>query len=484
MQALLLNDCTSYHVGSRAVTNSIIRLAEAAGIQITAFSAKPDTSELPPCDLVIVNGEGTFHHNAPRALLLHQLAGCFKKRGTKVVLINAVVQQMDVDFGIYDRLVTRESLSARELARRHPRLDIEVIPDLALCHPMPELPPKKRHGIMFIDSVSGQHTQILDRLAASQGCGAMRLCLWKNSFDELLEFMAGKELIVTGRFHGAVLAIMAETPFLAIPSNTWKTRGMLADLGLSTQYCADERALADALAGPPPPVARVSVRDITAKWQRFFASLTGHATEKMPPQEGSSTTGSLAPVIAPDVSCVLVGNGPSVLSGKGSVIDEFDEVIRFNHYTTKGLEAHTGTKTTIWSTFGKGMLPQEDQRPDKIIFVHGNSGKPAYTPRSLWRIPAAYYQTKREAIRAISRFPADRKIRLSPSSGFLVASWLLDQGIQKISLIGFDHFRKERSSQHHYWDPKAFGKPLEHDGEAEATLLAPWTAEGRVNYLA
>ncbi len=484
MLALLLNDCSSYHVGSRAVTASIVRLAEAAGIKITPFNPQNTSSDLPPCDIVIVNGEGTFHHNGPRAVALHQLVERFKSRGTKVVLINAVVQQMYVDFTLYDRIVVRERLSARELWSRHPGVKVEVIPDLAFCHPMSGCIPKERGGIMFIDSVVAHHTQILDQLAARQGAGAMRLCLWKEPLDELLALMAGKQLIVTGRFHGVVLAIMAETPFLAFPSNTWKTRGMMADLGLSAQFCANENALTNALSGPPPPVARVAVPDIAAKWQRFFASLTNSTTASLLLQEACSTADATSPIIATDASCVLVGNGPSVLSGKGDVIDGFDEVIRFNHYATKGLEEHTGTKITIWSTFGKNMLPQESHRPDKVIFVHGENGHPAYPPRHLWRIPASYYQMKRAAIRAISAFPEDHKPRLSPSSGFLVASWLLDQGVKKISLIGFDHFSKERSRQHHYWDHKAFGKPAEHDGEAEAALLSGWVAEGRVCYLA
>jgi len=285
MLALLLNDCSSYHVGSRAVTASIVRLADAAGIKITTFNTQNTTSDLPPGDMVIVNGEGTFHHSAPRALELHQLVERFKSRGTKVVLINAVVQQMNVDFTLYDRIVVRESLSARELMSRHPGVRVEVIPDLAFCHPMPGCTPRERNGIMFIDSVAGHHTQVLDKQAARHGTGAMRLCLWEEPLNELLALMAGKQLVVTGRFHGVVLAIMAETPFLAFPSNTWKTRGMMADLGLSAQFCANEKALTTALSVPPPPVARVAIPDIVAKWQFFFSSLTGSTTESLLLQE-------------------------------------------------------------------------------------------------------------------------------------------------------------------------------------------------------
>mmetsp|Transcript_25667 Transcript_25667/g.42964 ORF Transcript_25667/g.42964 Transcript_25667/m.42964 type:complete len:410 (-) Transcript_25667:62-1291(-) len=48
-------------------------------------------------------------------------------------------------------------------------------------------------------------------------------------------------------------------------------------------------------------------------------------------------------------SIVVVGNGQSVLStGLGARIDEFEEVVRFNFYQTRGFEPDVGSKTTTW----------------------------------------------------------------------------------------------------------------------------------------
>ena len=48
-------------------------------------------------------------------------------------------------------------------------------------------------------------------------------------------------------------------------------------------------------------------------------------------------------------SVLLVGNGPSIRGrGLGSLIDSFDTVLRFNSFVTKGLEEHTGSKTSLW----------------------------------------------------------------------------------------------------------------------------------------
>merc|ERR1711933_609026 len=54
----------------------------------------------------------------------------------------------------------------------------------------------------------------------------------------------------------------------------------------------------------------------------------------------------------------VLGNGPSLVKGNplGEVIDSMDEVVRFNNFQTKtsGLEAWTGTKTTVH--FSDSML--------------------------------------------------------------------------------------------------------------------------------
>jgi polysaccharide pyruvyl transferase WcaK-like protein len=45
--------------------------------------------------------------------------------------------------------------------------------------------------------------------------------LWAKSLD----------LLITGRFHGVCLSVLANTPFLAYESNSHKIRGILKDMG-------------------------------------------------------------------------------------------------------------------------------------------------------------------------------------------------------------------------------------------------------------
>lgn len=189
--------------------------------------------------------------------------------------------------------------------------------------------------------------------------------------------------------------------------------------------------------------------------------------------------------IKPDTSCVLVGNGPSLIaSGLGQVIDGHDEVVRFNTFHIKGFENHVGSKTTLWATFGRGTLPfDEDIRPKRMILTHWNA-LPCYTPDEIHRIDHKFFTEVRELAKSKTKRVDDAREKLIPTSGLLVAFWLLNVvGLKRLKLAGFDHFSKKHSSYHHYWMPKAFGKPPEHDGDAEAELMKEMMDAGRVEYL-
>jgi len=181
-------------------------------------------------------------------------------------------------------------------------------------------------------------------------------------------------------------------------------------------------------------------------------------------------------------SIVLVGNGPSVIGkGLGPVIDAHDEVVRFNEFALRGHEHDVGTRTTLWSTCGKSVKPFDAaELPERVICVHENT-RLAHEPLEVLRIPAAFYEQLAVEIRAISKHARAAEVR--PTSGFLVCRWLLASGCPRLHLAGFDHFRKDATRQHHYWQAKTYGRPSEHDGDAEAELLSPYAADRRVIYL-
>jgi len=187
--------------------------------------------------------------------------------------------------------------------------------------------------------------------------------------------------------------------------------------------------------------------------------------------------------VAVDAKCILVGNGPSVLGRKlGSTVDGFDEVLRFNAYSLKGYEDDVGTKTTMWVTFGRGTMPTTSEPPPRVLFIHGTNGLPA-VKSDVWRIPLAFWGRLRSKLQALSKRSPEGVVKITPSSGCLTAGWLAENGVKQVTLLGFDHFSKEKTGMHHYWVARSFGRPVEHDGDAEALLMGELKTQGRVVYL-
>jgi hypothetical protein len=189
--------------------------------------------------------------------------------------------------------------------------------------------------------------------------------------------------------------------------------------------------------------------------------------------------------IAPDARVILVGNGPSIIEAKGEVIDSFDEVVRFNTFHCEPPhDMFAGTKTTLWSTFGRGTLPGCDQRPERVLYIHGEKGEPAYPAKEIYRLPRWLYNRTRAWVQSKVKEAGRDPEPILATSGLQVAIWLLDAvGVNKLTLAGFDHFSKEKHKPHHYWQAQAFGKPKEHDGEVEAAIFATMRESGRVEYL-
>jgi hypothetical protein len=66
---------------------------------------------------------------------------------------------------------------------------------------------------------------------------------------EYMERLANRELLVTGRFHAACLAVVTDTPFVAVGSNSWKIEALVADLGLNPRRILPREEIASTTIG-------------------------------------------------------------------------------------------------------------------------------------------------------------------------------------------------------------------------------------------
>lgn len=493
MNVRFLNDCSSYHAGSLLAAREMRRKMAEAGMV-----------EQEPACLYVVNGEGTLHDDGPGARRL-QKAIRRRPQGAQVCVINAVWQRMTLALEGVTMAVARESLSAGEMRADGLCADVRTVPDIALCCPhRPEH--RGGEGLVVVDSVVPKVSAWLAEVAAALGARFLRLREWKDTPEALIDLMAGADGVVTGRYHGAVFAMLAGAPFMTVPSNTWKTEGMMRDMGVEGHHhTTAESVLNGVREGRFARVDRSLLAGVEERWSQVFQDMARMRATTVGPQgeghgkseggRGAAATVNAAAKRPAEVACrpptpslwqavktvVLVGNGPSLIGARlGSLIDAHDEVVRFNRFRTRGFEKDTGCKTTLWSTFGLGLTPVDTPPPPRVVLVHEDrtaEGEPA----EVFQVPRVFYRRLMKALRGRSKHAKAATIK--PSSGFLVSMWLLENGCPHVNLAGFDHFGKQRSRKHHYWDGKNYARPSDHDGDAERELLLPFVMEGRVGYL-
>ena len=264
MKALILNDTrSSNHLGCILVIQQLESLCHEVGIEISAmirfgrdFTTRV-ADEIPRCDVVIINGEGTMHHDSLGAMAIMEAGLLAADRGRPVALINTVWQenyQTNALLAKCSWIATRESLS-RECIEKV-GFAATVVPDLTLSADPERLfsGSKSTASPIVMDDVRSDLSLALARYASSRrlpffpmgGRSSLGTC---KGWEKFLKFgvasnwarqlrmgqvsaVRDASLIVTGRFHGICLAILARRPFVAFSSNTHKIEGLLRDANL------------------------------------------------------------------------------------------------------------------------------------------------------------------------------------------------------------------------------------------------------------
>lgn len=279
-RVLLLNDTdeNGNHFGCQQVMRTIrTELAKRGLTELESILVGTDWRRdqsaralIDAADLVVINGEGTLHHAKRKAKWLLDAGVRAKGRGAKVALVNALWQSNPRSWAElaagFDVLWCRDSRSAASLAADTGR-EVICTGDLSMLHVAPNLD-RVRSGKMASCSVYHNVTDHLASLAEQIGAEFVPVTkeirppshqwrglkrLWRTmtarreaarfiqrhpetrlvgSVDSYLEELLSHELLITGRFHGVCLAILTQTPFLAVSSNSWKIETLLSDIGL------------------------------------------------------------------------------------------------------------------------------------------------------------------------------------------------------------------------------------------------------------
>jgi polysaccharide pyruvyl transferase WcaK-like protein len=227
-------------------------------------------------DIVIINMEGTIHHNSIGALTLLAFVYYSYLKRKKVAMVNGSYQEVNNKLTNFvlkkvDFFSVRESFSYKYLNKKFKK--IKLIPDFAFkaniyeehfesdiffkssnesrCLYTPgvlAVYPEKKNGIDFI--------QIEDHITQIRSIGFEPYFLkieenekfieekFKNlgvktisysdgvSYKNIGGLLKSFDLLVTGRYHIGIFGLMSQIETYFLPSNTYKIEGLLDFLGL------------------------------------------------------------------------------------------------------------------------------------------------------------------------------------------------------------------------------------------------------------
>lgn len=288
MKAVILNDSNpdGVHFGCMRVMSAIRSSLTLRGVEMLAsiphatdWRSDPKLlSQVERANLIIINGEGTFHHGSRKARWLLDAVEVAERSGGSTALINALWQENPDEFGALaarlDYIFCRDSRSAEALGKAIGR-PVDWFGDLSLYATLGAPIPIRTSTILLGDSVHSTITRQIAALARplmdsgktvrivpvvsqlrqiSPALKGLRRALrgtyiklrqrrfvrrfpethFAGSDTEYLAELQSCALSITGRFHAACLAILTETPFIAISSNSWKVEALIKDVGLST----------------------------------------------------------------------------------------------------------------------------------------------------------------------------------------------------------------------------------------------------------
>ena len=269
---LLVNDTAALeqdmHVGCQAITSYLHQRLQSFGLDCAGFINRVEQAEhlfdridRSQVRLIVVNGEGSAHHDNRRIGQLMEMCVEAKRRyETRIAFVNAVWQDNTCFLGeplsSFDYVSVRESRSAEQV---EPWTDKAVIvPDLLFSgFPADRTRPttEDRIDCLVTDCILKDRADALHDFASFHrlpfywmGATHLRETLGdpgkvfrvgESVFPQLLadvDVLAKCRCCVTGRFHSVVACLAHGVPFVADASNTHKTESLLGDIGLGNRF--------------------------------------------------------------------------------------------------------------------------------------------------------------------------------------------------------------------------------------------------------
>lgn len=217
---------SNYHCGSAAAWQSLSSFIWESGCILV------DGNDY---DILVVNGEGTMHHNSAGFMKKMQLLESALARGKRAHLVNTVWQSNGHNFDDVlpklSSIAVREILSQTELRDEH-GIDSHVFLDSSyFCDLDDQAEYVDLQGAIAVTDFYSAEMHEFVRITSRWADRLVYLDMRQQSWSSLIRTLRTASLLITGRHHAVYAACRANTPFLAVSSNTHKIEGLLATAG-------------------------------------------------------------------------------------------------------------------------------------------------------------------------------------------------------------------------------------------------------------
>ena len=266
-KAIIINDTrreNPIHLGCQLVMKNIFQLCERHNLEVIAsipeqqaYKVEKLINNIDHSDVLILNGEGTMHHDQEAATSLIKTVQLYKSYKKPCVLINSVWQEnikLNKNLYLFDKIFVRDGFSKKEIQQAG--YHATIVPDLTFYQPVAvsEKKVNTTGKTIIVDSVIGKKYSYLMKLAFQlkapfwyMGKSGRPKPLGRYLREKLfamvhpvqnmenLQQLENVRLIISGRFHAICMAIMYNIPFMFVPSNTFKIESILNDIGLEVK---------------------------------------------------------------------------------------------------------------------------------------------------------------------------------------------------------------------------------------------------------
>lgn len=231
MKICLINDTSKYHSGCKAVINfyNIYCKRKKYKIIKSIYSKELiDIKTLKECNLVIVNGEGTMHHDTVSKTSIDNNIDLALEYNIPIKLVNTVWQ--DIEYN--DRYKNLDQVIVREIDSYNAFIDCcgfkpDICLDLSYFGPIKNCDFKDFNNKIVVGDFFHANLVNLNRFSKYD-----RLNIFENEWDFIVNSLKTAKLYITGRHHGVYAACKARIPFVVHKSNTHKVSGLFKWAGV------------------------------------------------------------------------------------------------------------------------------------------------------------------------------------------------------------------------------------------------------------